>query len=129
MPEKKIDTTILKGPSIPINDAPKPAPNLTYKYRDVLRKSYAPGAPIKFTLKAPDKPMQGGKRLVIVAYDDRNEANPKRFGEVSLESDRPKSIEITAPDAPGKYVFRVNIGLGFDYSSVEEFDVVAPNKK
>ena len=64
-----------------------------------------------------------------MAYDDRNEASPKRFGEVSLESDGPKSIEMTAPDAPGKYVFRVNIGLGFDYSSVEEFEVVASNKK
>ena len=63
MREKKIDTTILKGPSIPINDAPKPAPNLRYKYRDVLRKSYVARAPIKFTLTAPDKPMQGGKRL------------------------------------------------------------------
>jgi hypothetical protein len=120
---------MIKGPSVPIDDAPKPAPRFSYQYRDGVRNSYAPGAPIKFTLMPPDKPMDGGKRVVIVASDDRDQPNPTRFGEVSLESDKPTPIEMTAPAAPGKYVIRVNIGLSYDYSSVQEFEVTSANKK
>ena len=120
---------IIKGPSLPIDDAPKPAPRFSYQYRDGVRNSYAPGAPIKFTLMPPDKPMDGGKRLVIVASDDRDQPNPTRLGEVSLESDKPTPIEMTAPTTPGKYVIRVNIGLSYDYSSVQEFEVTSANKK
>jgi hypothetical protein len=77
----------------------------------------------------PDKPMDGGKRLVIVASDDRDQPNPTRLGEVSLESDKPTPIEMTAPTTPGKYVIRVNIGLSYDYSSVQEFEVTSAIKK
>jgi hypothetical protein len=120
---------IIQGPKIPINDAPKPAPKFSYEYRNGIKKSYAPGASIKFTLIAPDKSLEGGKRLVIVAEADRNAANPNRLGQITLETASPKLIEMTAPQAPGKYVFRVDVGLGFDYSSVQEFEVTAPDKK
>jgi outer membrane protein OmpA-like peptidoglycan-associated protein len=128
-PQKNVNEHILKGPSIPIDVAPKPAPKFWYEYRNGFKKTYAPGTPIKFTLVAPDKPLEGGKRLVIVADNDRNEVKPQRFGEVSLGSDKTMSIEMTAPQAPGKYVFRVDVGLGFDYSSIEEFEVTGPNTK
>lgn len=91
----------------------------------------AAGATIKFTLIAPDNfsSRQGAKRLVIVAEADRDMPTQDRFGTVPLESASPKSIEMTAPPTPGKYIFRVDIGLGFDYSSVQAFEVTAPEKK
>jgi outer membrane protein OmpA-like peptidoglycan-associated protein len=122
---------IIQGPKIPINDAPKPAPKFSFQYRNGPQKSYAPGATIKFTLIAPDdfSTLPGAKRLVIVAEADRDAPNPDRFGKVSLESAAPMSIEMTAPQAPGKYLFRVDVGLGFDYSSMQEFEVTGPGKK
>lgn len=128
-PTKDLKERILKTPEIPITDAPKAPPKYSYEYRGGIKKTYAPGATIKFTLVAPDKPPEGGKRLVIIAAADRNEVNPNRFGEVTLGSEKSKEIEMTAPKEPGKYLFRVNAGLGFDYSSVQEFEVAAPDKK
>jgi outer membrane protein OmpA-like peptidoglycan-associated protein len=129
VPKKDLGEHIFKIPLPFPSDSPKAPLRLSYEYRDGIRKSYAPGAAIKFTLIAPDKPLEGGKRLVIIAAADRNEVTSNLFGEVTLGSEKAKVIELTAPQEPGKYVFRVNAGLGFDYSSVEEFEVTAPNKK
>jgi hypothetical protein len=126
----QVPVQTFKGPSIPMNDAPKPAPKFSFEYRNGPQKSYAPGATIKFTLIAPDfSTLQGGKRLVIVADADRNTASPDRVGSVKLESAAPTSIEVTAPQTLGKYLFRLDIGLSFDYSSIQEFEVTGPGKK
>jgi outer membrane protein OmpA-like peptidoglycan-associated protein len=129
IPQKDLNEHILKAPPIPIPDTPKPAPRFSYEYRNGVKKSYAPGANIEFTLIPPDKPMSGGKRVVILASADRNEQNPAPLGKFSIESDKPTPVEMKAPDAPGKYVIRVNVGLGFDYSSIQEFEVTAAEKK
>jgi outer membrane protein OmpA-like peptidoglycan-associated protein len=129
LPQKDLNQHILKGPAIPIPDTPKPAPKFSYEYRNGLKQSYAPGAKIEFTLVPPDKPMSGGKRVVILAYADRNEQNPVPLSKVLIESDKSTPVEMKAPDAPGKYVIRVNIGFGFDYSSIQEFEVAAAEKK
>jgi hypothetical protein len=125
VPQKDVGEKVVKGPKIPWKDAPKLPPRLTFDYRNGLQTSYAAGAPIKFTVVPPENfsELPGGKRLVIVAEADRQTPNPERFGSVVLDSASPKSIELTAPTQPGKYVIRVDVGLGFDYSSVRLFEV------
>ncbi len=61
-----------------------------------------------------------------MADADRTTANPERFGKVVLESASPRSIELTAPQKPGKYVIRVDIGMSFDDSNMQEFEVTPP---
>ena len=131
VPQKDLGQHIFPGLKLPIPDTPRPAPKSSFQYRNGPQKSYAAGATIKFTLIAPDNfsSLQGEKRLVIVAEADRDVPNPDRLGTVPLESVSPKSIEMSAPQTPGKYLFRVDIGLGFDYSSVQEFEVTEPEKK
>jgi hypothetical protein len=128
VPQKDLGEHIIKTPPLPLESVKAPQ-RFSYEYRGGIKNSYAPGEAIKFTLIAPDKPPEGGKRLVIITAADRNEANPTRFGEVSLGAEQSTVIEMTAPQAPGKYVFRVNAGLGFDYSSVQEFEVTSANRK
>jgi Domain of unknown function (DUF4157) len=130
VPEKDLGQTVFKGPKVPWDDAPKLPPRLTFDYRNGLQTSYVAGAPIKFTIVPPENFSQlpGTKRLVIVAEADRQKANPERFGEpVILDSATPKSVALTAPTKPGKYVIRVNYGLGFDYSSIRVFEVTGQN--
>jgi Domain of unknown function (DUF4157) len=128
VPQKDLGEKIVKGPKIPWKDAPKLPPRLNFDYRNGLQTSYAAGAPIKFTVVPPENfsELLGGKRLVIVAEADRQTPNPERFGSVVMDSASPKSIELTAPTKPGKYVIRVDVGLGFDYSSVRVFEVTGP---
>jgi hypothetical protein len=114
----------IPGPKLPIPDTPKPTPRFSFQYRG-LRKTYAPGESMKITILPPEKSdtMRGAKRVVVVADADRNEVNPARVrGPVSV-SDSATSVDLKAPDAPGKYVIRVEVGLNFDYSSIEEFEV------
>jgi outer membrane protein OmpA-like peptidoglycan-associated protein len=127
----QIPATMIPGPKLDINDAPKPAPKFSFQYRNGLQKAYAPGATIKFTLIAPDNfsTLPGAKHLVIVAEADRNAVNPARLGRVLLETASPQSIEMTAPQVSGKFLFRVDVGLGFDYSSFQEFEVTGAGKK
>jgi hypothetical protein len=132
--QKDLGERIVQGPKITIKDAPAPAPKFSFQYRSGPQKSYEAGAAIKFTLIPPDgfSPSPPFKYLVIVAESDRNVVNPEKgwFAKVQLESASPKLIELLAPPEPGKYVFRVDIGLrGPDYSSVQEFEVSAPQKK
>lgn len=131
LPERDLGVHIFQGPKIPIKDAPAPSHRFSFEYRNVLRKSYEPGGIIKFTLIPPDNfsMMQGNKHLVIVAEADRNSPNPDRLARIRLESASPTPIEMQAPQKPGKYVIRVDIGLGFDYSSVQEFEVKASQKQ
>ena len=131
VPPKDLGEHILQGPKIPIKDAPALPSSTSFHYRNGPQKSYQAGAPITFTLVPPDNfnSLQGAKRLVIVAEADRNAPNPERFARVDLESGSPKPIELQAPQKPGKYVIRVDIGLGFDFSNMQEFEVNAPQKK
>jgi Domain of unknown function (DUF4157) len=125
VPQKDLGEKIFKGPKIPWNDAPRLPPRLTFDYRNGLQTSYAAGDPIRFTVIPPENfyELLGAKRVVIVAEADRQTPNPERFGSVVLDSASPKSIELTAPTKPGKYVIRVDYGQGFDYSSVRVFEV------
>lgn len=131
VPQKDIGEQLFSGPKFPIKDAPALAPRFSFQYKNGPRKSYEPGATITFTLTGPDNfsSLQGAKRLVIVAEADRNTPNPDRLARIDLESASPRSIELPAPQKPGKYVIRVDIGLGFDYSNMQEFEVSAPQKK
>ena len=129
--QKDLGEHIFQGPKIPINDAPASAPRFLFQYRNGPQKSYEAGGTIRFTLIPPDNfsSLQGAKRLVIVAEADRNTPNPERFARIDLESASPKPIELQVPQKPGKYVIRVDIGIGFDYSNMQEFEVSAPQKK
>ncbi|MEP6587267.1 MAG: DUF4157 domain-containing protein [Polaromonas sp.] len=127
-PTKDLGEHIVQGPKITINDAPKPMPRLNFEYKGGPLASYTAGAPMKFTIVPPDNfyALNGGKRLVVTLAADRNVPNPEqRFATVELTSSSPKVIDITAPDKPGKYVVRVDVGMGPDYSSVREFEVTA----
>jgi hypothetical protein len=129
--QKDLGEHIFQGPKIPFDTPPKLPPSSTFHYKGGPQKSYAPGAAVRFTVIPPDNflSLQGAKRLVIVAEADRGTPNPDRFGNVVLDSPAPTPIELTAPQTPGKYVVRVDIGLGVDDSSVEEFEVIAPNDR
>jgi hypothetical protein len=82
---------------------------------------------MKFTVVPPDKETgTGARRVVIVAEADRSQANPNRLAGPFPLSGGSTEVEFNAPDKPGKYVVRVDVGLGTDYSSVEEFEVKAP---
>jgi hypothetical protein len=128
--QKDLGEHIFQGPKIPIKDAPAPATRFSFQYRNGPQKTYAAGSPIKFTIIPPDNfsSLQGAKRVVIVAEAERNAANAERFAKVVLESASPRAIEMQAPQKPGKYVIRVDIGLGFDYSNMQEFEVSVPQK-
>jgi outer membrane protein OmpA-like peptidoglycan-associated protein len=130
IPEMDRGEQILKGPKIPINDAPAVRPRTTFDYRNGPRSSYPPGAQITFTLLPPANfaDLKGGKRLVIVSDAERDATNANRLARVTLESGAPRTVTLTAPTTPGKYVFRVDVGLGYDYSSMREFEVKAPTK-
>ena len=125
VPQKDLGENIFQGPKIPIKDAPAPPPRFSFQYRNGPQRSYEVGASIRFTLVPPDNfsALQGMKRLVIVAEADRNTPNPERFARIDLESASPKQIELQAPLKPGKYVIRIDIGLGFDYSNMQELEV------
>jgi outer membrane protein OmpA-like peptidoglycan-associated protein len=132
LPERDLGVHIFQGPKIPIKDAPALSPRFSFQYRNGPRKSYEPGATIRFTIVPPDNfsSTRGAKHLVIVAEADRNARNPDRIGErVELESASPTPIELQAPQVPGRYVIRVDIGFDFDYNSVQEFDVNAPQRQ
>jgi hypothetical protein len=112
-------------------DVSAPSLKLSFQYQNGLRKSYTVGATITFMLIPPDNfnSPQGAKRLVIVAESNRSSPDPERFAEVRLESASPKLIELKASEKPGKYVIWVDIGLGFDYSNIQKFEVSAAQKK
>ena len=130
-PQKDLKEQIFHLPKIPFDVPPKPLPKLRFSYKNGPKKSYAAGAAMKFTVVPPDdfNSLSGSKRVVIVAEADRDKVGVDKFGDVLLESASPTVVVMTAPEKPGKYVIRVNTGLGYDYSSVEEFEVVAPEKK
>jgi Domain of unknown function (DUF4157) len=131
MPEKDLGTRIFQGPKITINDVPKPRTRFSFEYRNGPKKSYEAGSEISFTLIPPDdfSSLPGAKRLVIVADSDRSLLNPERLHRVSIESASPQQIVLKAPEKPGNYVIRVDTGLGFDYSSIQNFEVTAPQSK
>jgi hypothetical protein len=126
--------TIIPGPKIPIPDVPKAPPTTSFHFRNGPHQSYAPGDKIKFTVVPPQNflALTGAKRVVIVAEAAHKEANPDpkdRFGQVVLESASPTEVEFTAPQMPGKYVIRVDIGMSFEDSSMQDFEVAEPKKQ
>lgn len=123
---------IFQGPKISISDAPKVRPRLSFEYRNGPAQSYAAGASIKFTIIPPENfnKIQGTKRVVIVDYANRDAVNPEPLGPpVYLETGSPEFIEMPAPQKPGKYVVRVNTGMGYDYNTIQEFEVTTPQTK
>lgn len=134
VPQKDLDEHVFKGPKITIKDAPALPPRYSFQYRKGPQNSYPPGAVIKFTIVPPEdfNNLQGFKRVVIVAEADRNTPNRTVAGPGSkfdLESNATREIELRAPTEPGKYVIRVDIGLNFDLSNMQEFEVTAPQQK
>ena len=126
--------TIIPGPKLPIPDVPKAPPTTSFHYKNGPHRSYAPGDKIKFTVVPPESflSITGAKRVVILAEAARKEVNPDpkdRFGQVVLESASPTEVEFTAPQKPGKYVIRVDIGMSFEESSIQDFEVAEPEKK
>ncbi len=121
----------IKSPQIPIGTPPSPHPSAFFRYKGGPLKSYAPGAAIKFTVVPPANflNLTGVKRVVIVAEADRSDARAERLGQVELESASPRKVELKAPQKPGKYVIRIDVGGVPDYSSPEEFEVTAAEKK
>jgi hypothetical protein len=112
-------------------DTPAPARRYNFEYRD-LHNSYAPGEAMKFTVLPPDDftSLNGAKRVVIVQEKDQSEVNPDKFGKpVVLESSKPTKVELTAPDKPGKYVVRVDVGLGPYSGSEKVFQVTEAKSK
>lgn len=130
---KDLDEKIYQSPKIPIKDAPAPVPRFSFEYRNGPQPLYEAGSTISFTLIPPDNldALQGTKRVVIVAEAERNSPNAERFDKVVLEAAAPKKnipIVMQAPQKPGKYVIRVDIGMGFDYSNMQEFEVKPSSK-
>jgi len=122
-------TQIFQGPKFTIPDTAKPAPRSSFQYKG-LRKSYTPGETIKITVLPPQKSETlTGKRVVIVADADRDKVNPPALAGPTPVSDKDTAVELKAPDTAGKYVIRINVGLNFDYSSVEEFEVKEAKKQ
>jgi hypothetical protein len=120
---------IFQSPKIPFDYIPKAKPGSSFEYRNGPAKSYAVGAAIKFRIIFPENfnLIQGSKRVVIVPYANRHDMNPESFGQpVFLESGSSQIVEMTAPQKPGRYVVRVNTGMGFDDSTIQEFEVTAP---
>jgi hypothetical protein len=112
-------------------DKPAPVRRHNFDYRD-LHNTYAPGEAMKFTVLMPDdfSTISGAKRVVIVAEKDQSEPNPEKFGKpVVLESRSPAKVEFTAPSKPGKYVVRVDVGLGPYTASEKGFEVKEAKSK
>jgi hypothetical protein len=120
---------IIKTPEFPIPDTPDPKPSFQFQYKG-LRSSYSPGAAMDFKVVPPsDFANLPGPRLKVVAAADRDTIRPDtQYGEVHLDSPKPRSVELTAPTKPGKYVVRVDVGFGTDSSSEQEFEVTEAKK-
>jgi outer membrane protein OmpA-like peptidoglycan-associated protein len=128
LPSSAPGERIIPGPSIPFDYVPKPSPRTTFQFSGGPRASYAPGAAITFTLVPPDnfQTIPGSKRVVIVAAADRTAVNPDRLAQMRIESGSKQSITLVAPSKPGRYVIRVDIGMSFEDSSMQEFEVKSP---
>jgi hypothetical protein len=120
---------IIKTPEIPIPDTPDVKPSFRFQYKR-LRASYAPGESMDLTVVPPvDYANIPGPRLTIVPMDPEKAGAETKFPEVHLDdSMRPKSVELTAPTKPGKYLLRVKAGFGVSPGSEEEFQVTEEKK-
>lgn len=118
---------------MPFDKPPEKQKSFQYHFKDGPRKTYSPGEDIKFSVVPPSDfdTTAGSKRLIIVADADRSADIPERLGQFDLESGREAKVQMKAPQKPGKYVIRVDVGgrrSVADSASDQEFEVTEAKK-
>jgi hypothetical protein len=131
VPEGVPGQNIQKGPKIPLDFGVERGKQLSFEYKNGLRKSYTAGEAMKFTIVPPYylDSLQGNKRVVIVAAAEARQDNARPIGNsFQLNTSTTQEITLTAPSEPGKYVVRVDVGMETQNNSAQEFEVTAGKK-
>jgi outer membrane protein OmpA-like peptidoglycan-associated protein len=130
MPPGAPGENIKKLPPLPspIDRPPEQHKWTSFQFKNGPKGSYKPGEQITFAVVPPSNFMTiaGGKRVVIVSEADRTSQSATRLATQTIESGSPQQVTLTAPQTLGKYYIRVDIGLGFEDSSMQMITVEYP---
>jgi outer membrane protein OmpA-like peptidoglycan-associated protein len=130
MPPGAPGESITKLPPLPspFDRPPEQHKWTTFQFKNGPKASYKPGEQITFTVIPPSNFMTtpGSKRVVIVSEAERTSPSATRVSTQTIESGSPQQVTLTAPSTLGKYYIRVDIGLGFEDSSMQMITVEYP---
>ena len=130
LPEKDLGEHILKTPPIDLPfDKPPKLRRGSFEFVG-LSKSYKAWKYIDFKVRTPDSFEPYGKagagQVVIAAKDDFDKTRgrgTRQLGNKRIEKKGEASISMVAPEAAGRYVIYIVVGLGPEDFPTHEFDV------
>lgn len=108
-------------------DKPKPVVRGSFEFRDLARTA-KPGSRISFKLLTPHwfNPEPPSTYVVLMEADDfaKNKGSARNLGQSRIETAGPIKLWIDLPELPGRYVFAISSGSGFEGYPVEPIESI-----